>query len=59
MDCVLVEALIIKLLVFVLTPIAYEIAPSGSGVDSSRDCSHVDRVLVEALINKLLVFVLR
>ena len=51
MDRVLVETLIIKLLVFVLTPIAYEIAPSGSGADSSWDCSRVDRVLVEALIN--------
>ena len=26
--------------------IATEIAPSGSGIDSSRDCNSVDRVLV-------------
>ena len=38
--------------------IATEIALSGSGIDSSRDCSRVDRVLVEALINLLLVSVL-
>ena len=31
----------------VLTPIANEIAPRGSGVDSSQDCISVDRVLVE------------
>ena len=30
----------------VLTPIANEIAPSGSGVDSSRDCDRLVRVLV-------------
>ena len=30
-----------------MTPKANEIAPSGSGVDSSRDCSHVDRVLID------------
>ena len=42
----------------VLTLIANKIAPNGSGVDSSRDCSHVDHVLVETLINCLLVSVL-
>jgi len=31
----------------VLTPIANKIELSGSGVDSSRDCSRVDRVLVD------------
>ena len=31
----------------VSTPIADRIAPSGSGVDSSRDCSHLERVLVD------------
>ena len=31
----------------VLTPIANKIAPSGSGVDSSWDCSRMDRVLVD------------
>ena len=40
-DHVQVEALIV-----------YEIAPSGSGVDSSRNSSWVDRVLVETLIVK-------
>ena len=34
----------------VLTSMAKEIVPNGSGVDSSRDCSRVDCVLVEALI---------
>ena len=33
-----------------LTLIANKIAPSGSGVDSSQDCSCVDPVLAEALI---------
>ena len=28
-------------------PIANEIAPSGIGIDSSRDCSCVDDVLVD------------
>ena len=32
---------------FVLTLIANEIAPSGSGADSSRNCIRVDRVLVD------------
>ena len=32
--------------------------PSAGGVDSSRDCSHVDCVLVETLIIQLLVSVL-
>ena len=40
------------------TLIVYEIMPSGSGVDSSWDCSHVDCVLVEALLNQLLVSLL-
>ena len=31
----------------VLTLIANKIAPSGSGVDSLRDCSRVDRVLFD------------
>ena len=30
-----------------MTPIANEIAPSGSGIDSSRDYSCVDRVLFD------------
>ena len=47
-----------ELLVSVLTLIADKIAPSGSGINSSRDCSHVDCVLFETLINKLLVSVL-
>jgi len=34
--------------------IVYEIAPSGSGVDSSWNSSRVDRVLVETLIVKRL-----
>ena len=34
------------------------IAPSGSGVDSTHDCSRSDRVLFETLINRLLVSVL-
>ena len=34
-------------LVPLLSPIANEIAPSGSGDDSSQDCSRVDRVLVD------------
>ena len=42
----------------VLTFIANKIAPTGSGVDRSRDCSRVDRVLVEALIDYLLMSVL-
>ena len=32
---------------FVLTSTDNEIAPSGSGVDSSRDCSNLDCVLVD------------
>ena len=40
------------------TSIANKIAPIGSGVDCSLDCSCVDRFLVEALINLLLVSVL-
>ena len=31
----------------VLSPIANKIVSSGSGVDSSRDCSHVDRILFD------------
>ena len=31
----------------VLTPIANKIAPSGSGVDSSWDCSRVDHILFD------------
>ena len=31
----------------VLTPIDNGITPSGSGVDSPRDCSRVDCVLVD------------
>ena len=31
-----------------MTPIANEIAPSGSGIDSSRDYSRVDRVLFDS-----------
>ena len=31
--------------------IAIEIVPGGSGIDSSRDCSHADRILFETLIN--------
>ena len=50
-DCVLVEALINKLLVSMLILITNEITPSGSYIDTSRDSSHVDHVLVEALIN--------
>ena len=38
-DCVLFETLINRLLVSVFTPIANEITLSGSGVDSSWDCS--------------------
>ena len=34
-----------------LTLIAMEIAPIGSGVDKSWDCSSVDCVLVETLID--------
>ena len=41
-----------------LTKIANKIAPIGSGIDSSRDCSRVDCVLVETLINSLLVSLL-
>ena len=41
-DCVLFDLLIYWLLVSILTPIANEIEPSGSEVDSSRDCSHVN-----------------
>ena len=38
-------------IVSVLTLLAKEIVPSGSGIYSSRDRSRVDRVLVEALLN--------
>ena len=39
----------------VLTPIANKIELSGSGVDSSRDCSRVDRVLFKTLIIRSLL----
>ena len=42
----------------ILTPIADEIMPSGSGVESSWDFSRVDCVLFETLIHRLLVSVL-
>ena len=35
--------------------IAIEIVPGGSGIDSSRDCSHMDSVLFKTLINSLLL----
>ena len=57
-DHVLVEKLINKLLVCMLTSIANEIVPCVSGVDSSWDCTRVDCVLVETLINKLLACML-
>ena len=47
MDDLLVETLINLL----LTSIANEIAPIGSGIDKSQNGSRVDRVLVEALID--------
>ena len=51
MDDLLVETLINLLLVSLLTSIANEIAPIGSGIDKSQNGSRVDRVLVEALID--------
>ena len=37
--------------IFIRFDAVYEIAPSGSGIDSSQDSSRVDLDLVEALID--------
>ena len=48
-DPVLFETLINYLLVSVLTPIDYMIAPSGSGVDSSWDRCRVLTLIVKRI----------
>ena len=37
----------------ILTPIANEMVPSGSGVDSSQDCSRLDGDLVDLIVDRL------